>query len=606
MPAAAGGAARHPRLAGGAAGQADHAVALVEYAVSALFGVLTFLIWPVGRLADGRGADAFARAADPARPGWRSSRSPRCVVFQIWRALYYVPKPKPQPGVYGQPQPGWPQQHGRPTRPRASPAAGRSPAAGPHPASRRGYPQAGQPAGHPQAGQYGQPSPPFRPPQSAAAVPQPRAAPQSAAAVRAAVRRRRSPRRRRARPAQSAPPSPPRRRSGSRRRPTATQADPAPVGRPDRGHPRRGRPGPSDRARRPTRRADPAGRADRRVTPPDRPAATDPPHRDPTTGTASRAGSPAPARARAAVVGCGRGRPTRRRGAVPHGAGWAGRGRRRAAHRLSGWLIAPTPARARRACGGRCAGPRTGGRWTSTRRPRCSPPAATRSTSCSRLAGGVRDAGLRDAGRPGVVTYSKKVFIPLTRLCRDRCHYCTFATVPHRLPAPFLERDEVLAIARAGRRAGLQGGAVHPRRPARGALAGRPGSGWTSAATTPPWTTCGPARSRCWRRPACCRTSTPACCRWAELQRLKPVAPSMGMMLETTATRLWSEPGGPHYGSPDKEPAVRLRVLEDAGRVGVPFTTGILIGIGETLGRAGRVALRDPPRRAGSTATSRR
>jgi FO synthase len=69
---------------------------------------------------------------------------------------------------------------------------------------------------------------------------------------------------------------------------------------------------------------------------------------------------------------------------------------------------------------------------------------------------------------------------------------------------------------------------------------------------------------------------------WEELTRLKPVAPSMGMMLETTATRLWSEPGGPHYGSPDKEPAVRLRTLTDAGRVGVPFTTGILIGIGET------------------------
>lgn len=69
---------------------------------------------------------------------------------------------------------------------------------------------------------------------------------------------------------------------------------------------------------------------------------------------------------------------------------------------------------------------------------------------------------------------------------------------------------------------------------------------------------------------------------WTDLQRLKPVAPSMGMMLETTATRLWSEPGAPHYGSPDKEPAVRLRVLEDAGRSNVPFTTGILIGIGET------------------------
>src|SRR5579885_1872630 len=62
----------------------------------------------------------------------------------------------------------------------------------------------------------------------------------------------------------------------------------------------------------------------------------------------------------------------------------------------------------------------------------------------------LRDQGLVDAGRPGVVTYSRKVFIPLTRLCRDRCHYCTFATVPHRLPAVYLERAEVLAIARAG------------------------------------------------------------------------------------------------------------------------------------------------------------
>ena len=70
----------------------------------------------------------------------------------------------------------------------------------------------------------------------------------------------------------------------------------------------------------------------------------------------------------------------------------------------------------------------------------------------------------------------------------------------------------------------------------------------------------------------------------------------MGMMLETTATRLWSEPGGPHHGSPDKEPAVRLRVLEDAGRSNVPFTTGILIGIGETYEERADVALRAAPR----------
>ncbi|MEO6606365.1 MAG: radical SAM protein, partial [Aeromicrobium sp.] len=62
----------------------------------------------------------------------------------------------------------------------------------------------------------------------------------------------------------------------------------------------------------------------------------------------------------------------------------------------------------------------------------------------------IRDAGLDDAGRPGIVTYSKKVFIPLTRLCRDRCHYCTFATTPNRLPAPFLSPDEVLDVARKG------------------------------------------------------------------------------------------------------------------------------------------------------------
>src|ERR687893_1193572 len=65
-------------------------------------------------------------------------------------------------------------------------------------------------------------------------------------------------------------------------------------------------------------------------------------------------------------------------------------------------------------------------------------------------AGRVRDAGLVDAGRPGVVTYSRKVFVPLTRLCRDRCHYCTFATVPGRLPAPFLSIDEVVELARQG------------------------------------------------------------------------------------------------------------------------------------------------------------
>ena len=198
------------------------------------------------------------------------------------------------------------------------------------------------------------------------------------------------------------------------------------------------------------------------------------------------------------------------------------------------------------------------------------------------VAGAVRDKGLVAAGRPGVVTYSRKVFIPLTRLCRDRCHYCTFATVPHRLPAAYLDRDEVLGIARAGAAQGCKEALF--------TLGDRPEERWPQAKD---WLEeRGYASTLDYVRAMAIAVLeetgllphlNPGVLSWAELQRLKPVAPSMGMMLETTATRLWSEKDGPHYGSPDKEPAVRLRVLEDAGRVNVPFTTGILIGIGETL-----------------------
>jgi len=197
-------------------------------------------------------------------------------------------------------------------------------------------------------------------------------------------------------------------------------------------------------------------------------------------------------------------------------------------------------------------------------------------------AAAVRDAGLVQAGRPGVVTYSRKVFIPLTRLCRDRCHYCTFATVPHKLAAPFLDRDEVLAIARAGAAQGCKEALF--------TLGDRPEERWPAARQ---WllergydSTLDYLRASAiavLEETGLLPHLNPGVMSWADLQRLRPVAPSMGMMLETTATRLWSEPGQAHYGSPDKEPAVRLRVLSDAGRVGIPFTTGILIGIGENL-----------------------
>jgi len=192
----------------------------------------------------------------------------------------------------------------------------------------------------------------------------------------------------------------------------------------------------------------------------------------------------------------------------------------------------------------------------------------------------LRDQGLAAAGRAGVITYSRKVFIPVTRLCRDRCHYCTFATVPGRVPAAYLEPDEILEIVRRGAELGCKEALF--------TLGDRPESRWPQAAK---WLEeRGYADTLSYVRAMAIRVLeetgllphlNPGVMSWSELQRLKPVAPSMGMMLETTSVRLWSEPSGAHFGSPDKEPAVRLRVLEDAGRQSIPFTTGLLIGIGE-------------------------
>ncbi|MFT9471349.1 bifunctional FO biosynthesis protein CofGH [Streptomyces sp. 11-1-2] len=206
-------------------------------------------------------------------------------------------------------------------------------------------------------------------------------------------------------------------------------------------------------------------------------------------------------------------------------------------------------------------------------------------TGLAESAARVRDAGLDAAGRPGVITYSKSVFIPLTRLCRDKCHYCTFATVPGKLRRAghgmFMSPDEVLDIARKGAALGCKEALI--------TLGDKPEERWPEARE---WLdahgyddTIAYVRAisvRILEETGLLPHLNPGVMSWTDFQRLKPVAPSMGMMLETTATRLWSEPGGPHHGSPDKEPAVRLRVLEDAGRSSVPFTSGILIGIGET------------------------
>ena len=194
----------------------------------------------------------------------------------------------------------------------------------------------------------------------------------------------------------------------------------------------------------------------------------------------------------------------------------------------------------------------------------------------------IRDTGLETAGRPGIITYSRKVFIPLTRLCRDRCAYCTFVTVPGRVSTPFLSPDEVLKIASDGAALGCKEALF--------TLGDRPEARWKVARE---WLNAhGYDDTLSYVRAMAIRVLeetgllphlNPGVLSWQDFQRLKPVAPSMGMMLETISNRLFSERGGPHYGSPDKDPAVRLRVLEDAGRSSVPFTTGILIGIGETL-----------------------
>jgi FO synthase len=198
----------------------------------------------------------------------------------------------------------------------------------------------------------------------------------------------------------------------------------------------------------------------------------------------------------------------------------------------------------------------------------------------------VRDAGLEAAGRPSEVTYSPKVFIPLTRLCRDRCHYCTFVTVPGKLAAaghaPYLSPDEVVALAARGATAGCAEALF--------TLGDRPEDRWPEARQ---WleengydSTLDYVRAmavRVLEETGLLPHLNPGVMTWEEMHRLKPVAPSMGMMLETTSTRLFTDKGGAHHGSPDKDPAVRLRVLEDAGRLSVPFTTGLLVGIGETV-----------------------
>jgi FO synthase len=208
-------------------------------------------------------------------------------------------------------------------------------------------------------------------------------------------------------------------------------------------------------------------------------------------------------------------------------------------------------------------------------------------------------ARLRSLGHGTTVTYSRKVFVPLTMLCRDHCHYCTFAKPPARLDAPFLSPEQVVAIAEAGRALGCKEALF--------TLGDRPEDRYEVARE---WLAArGYASTLDYVRATAIRVIeetgllphlNPGVMSYEDLARLKHVSASMGLMLETSSPRL-SERGGAHFGSPDKVPAVRLRTIEDAGRLAIPFTTGILVGIGETAREraASLLAIRELHRRYG-------
>jgi FO synthase len=189
-------------------------------------------------------------------------------------------------------------------------------------------------------------------------------------------------------------------------------------------------------------------------------------------------------------------------------------------------------------------------------------------------------AELRDRHKGRVVTFSPKVFVPLTNLCRDFCGYCTFRKAPYEPGAKTMTLDEVMRIVNQGKLLGCtevlfslgdKPEAIYPEM--KRFLAER-----------------GHQRTLDYLYEACSVVlaetgllphSNPGVMGQRDLQRLKEVNPSMGLMLESVSHRLLL-PGGAHHGAPDKRPAVRLRTLEVAGKLRIPFTTGILIGIGES------------------------
>lgn len=190
-------------------------------------------------------------------------------------------------------------------------------------------------------------------------------------------------------------------------------------------------------------------------------------------------------------------------------------------------------------------------------------------------------SALRDEGKGRTVTYSRKVFVPLTTLCNDHCSYCTFAKPPGA-GGQYLRPEEVIAIARAGVERGCTEALF--------TLGDRPEARWDQArrfleemgmASTIHYVA---AMSELVREETgIFPHANPGLLDEAAMAMLRPSNVSMGLMLENISPRLM-EPGMPHHGCPDKDPSLRVATIETAGRMRVPFTTGILVGIGETAG----------------------
>jgi 7,8-didemethyl-8-hydroxy-5-deazariboflavin synthase CofG subunit len=188
---------------------------------------------------------------------------------------------------------------------------------------------------------------------------------------------------------------------------------------------------------------------------------------------------------------------------------------------------------------------------------------------------------LKERFKPGTITFSRKIFIPLTNLCRDYCGYCTFRRDPGELGAHTMTPDEVLAVARAGERMGCTEALF--------SLGDKPELAFPEMRQTLHKlgynSTLQYLESMCrlvLQETKLLPHPNPGLLSSEWLKRLKPWSASMGLMLESTSARLLQK-GAAHDGAPDKVPAKRLRTVEDAGKLGVPFTTGILVGIGETL-----------------------